>query len=511
MLTAHQTGESLWIATTELPGFPKLDRDISVDVCIVGAGIAGLTTAYLLAASGQKIVLLDNGTIGSGQTQCTSAHLSNVLDARYFEIEQLHGADGARLAAASHTAAIERIARIVTEGAVDCEFRRVDGYLLAASDYDHGILEHEYAAAVRAGLAVEQLTHAPLPHFDRGRCLRFAQQAQFHPLKYLVHLANAVAAERGRVFCQTRAKQIEGGSQARVVTEAGPVVKCKHIVVATNTPVNDLVAIHTKQAPYLTYVIGARVAKGAVETALYWDTADPFHYVRLEPGAPGSDFDILVVGGEDHKTGQASDVEERHDRLLAWARDRFPIISNEVEYRWAGQVMESFDGLAFIGRNPLDKDNVYIATGDSGNGLTHGTIAGMLIRDLILDRPNPWTDLYDPSRKMTGSLLEYAVENLNVATQYTDWLTPGEVGSPDEVLPGHGAIMRSGMNKIALYRDPDGKLTKLSAVCPHLGCLVTFNSVEQTWDCPCHGSRFKADGAVVNGPANCDLKHIEDQ
>lgn len=511
MLTAHQTGESIWIATSELPDFPKLSCDISADVCVIGAGIAGLTTAFLLASSGQKVVLLDDGTICSGQTQCTSAHLSNVLDSRYQEIERLHGADGARLAASSHTAAIERIARIVAEGNVDCEFRRVDGYLFAASDHDRNMLEQEYGAAVRAGLTVAQVAHAPLPHFDTGACLRFAEQAQFHPLKYLVHLANAIAAERGQIFCQTRAKRIEGGDQARVVTEAGPVVKCKHIVVATNTPVNDMVAIHTKQAPYLSYVIGARVPKGAVETALYWDTAEPFHYVRLEAGAPGSDFDVLIVGGEDHKTGQANDVAERHDRLLDWARERFPIISGEVEYRWAGQVMESFDGLAFIGRNPLDKDNVYIATGDSGNGLTHGTIAGLLIRDLILDRANPWTDLYNPSRKMTSALLEFAVENLNVASQYTDWLTPGEVSSPSEVAPGQGAIMRSGVSKVALYRDQDGKLTKLSAVCPHLGCLVTFNSVEQSWDCPCHGSRFKADGTVVNGPANCDLKHLEDE
>lgn len=510
MLTAHQTGESLWIATSELPEFPKLERDTTADVCIIGAGIAGLTTAYLLAQSGQKVVVLDDGTIGSGQTQCTSAHLSNVLDARYLEIERMHGADGARLAAASHTAAIERIARIVTEGAVDCEFRRVDGYLFAAVEHDRDMLEQEYAATVRAGLAVERVQHSPLTQFDTGSCLRFAMQAQFHPLKYLVHLANSVAAERGRIFCQTRAKQIEGGNEARVVTEAGPVIKAKHIVVATNTPVNDLVAIHTKQAPYLTYVIGARVPKGAVEPALYWDTADPFHYVRTEAGPVGSDFDILIVGGEDHKTGQARDVEQRHDRLLDWARTRFPIIGDEVEYRWAGQVMESTDGLAFIGRNPMDKDNVYIVTGDSGNGLTHGTIAGLLIRDLILDRSNPWTDLYNPARKMTSSLLEFAVENLNVATQYTDWLTPGEVSSPDEVLPGQGAIMRSGVNKVALYRDQDGKLTKLSAVCPHLGCLVTFNSVEQSWDCPCHGSRFKADGTVVNGPANCDLKPIDE-
>ena len=277
------------------------------------------------------------------------------------------------------------------------------------------------------------------------------------------------------------------------------------VVVATNTPVNDLVAIHTKQAPYVTYAIGIQVPKNSVTRALYWDTGDPYHYVRLQRE---NDHDILIVGGEDHKTGQANDGNERFAKLVQWTRERFPQ-SLDVEYRWSGQVMEPVDGLAFIGRNPLDSDNVYIATGDSGQGMTHGTIAGMLLTDLIQGRKNRWEDLYSPSRIRLRSLPEYASENINVAGQYADYVTAGDIKSESELKPGEGAIMRDGVSKIAVRRDENGNIHKLSAVCPHLGCVVAWNSTEQTWDCPCHGSRFSASGRVYQGPANSDLSEVE--
>jgi nitrite reductase/ring-hydroxylating ferredoxin subunit len=332
-------------------------------------------------------------------------------------------------------------------------------------------------------------------------CLRFPRQAQFHPLKYLAGLVKALMRDDGRVFGQTHATKIEGGSQARIETSHGPVVTSDVIVVATNTPVNDRVAIHTKQAPYVTYVIGVRIPTGSLTRALYWDTGDPYHYLRLQRE---DDYDVLIVGGEDHKTGQANDGNERFARLEQWTRERFPQ-SLEVEYRWSGQVMEPVDGLAFIGRNPLDEDNVYIATGDSGQGMTHGTIAGMLLSDLIQGRKNKWEDLYSPSRIRLKALPEYASENINVAGQYADYVTAGDIKSEDELKPGEGAIMRDGISKIAVRRDENGNVHKLSAVCPHLGCVVGWNSTEQTWDCPCHGSRFSAEGRVYQGPANSNL------
>ena len=303
-----------------------------------------------------------------------------------------------------------------------------------------------------------------------------------------------------RIHNHTRAFEFHGGDAARVVTDRG-VIHAGAVVVATNTPVNDWVTIHTKQAAYRSFVVGARVRRGSVPQLLLWDTPDPYHYVRIQSsqhGATGDD--ILIVGGEDHKTGQADDADERFARLEAWTRERFPQVE-AFDYRWSGQVMEPIDGLAFIGRNPSDHSNVYIATGDSGNGMTHGTIAGMLITDLIMGRDNPWASLYDPARITLKAGGEFAKENVNVAVQFKDLVTPGEVDDVGEIAPGHGAIVRRGASKVAVARAADGTLVERSAVCSHLGCIVQWNSIEQTWDCPCHGSRFGVDGHVLNGPA----------
>jgi Rieske Fe-S protein len=237
---------------------------------------------------------------------------------------------------------------------------------------------------------------------------------------------------------------------------------------------------------------------------LYWDTLDPYHYIRTQRLSNGSESEILIVGGEDHKTGQDEDPTKHFRALEEWTRDRFHSIA-AIEYRWSGQVLEPDDYLAFIGRNPSDQ-NIYIATGDSGMGMTHGTIAGMLITDLIQGRENPWSKLYDPSRKTLGALGEWTRENLNVAAQYGDWLSKGDADSAENMALGQGAIIRESVKPIACYRDPDGDLHRCAAVCTHLGCLVSWNTVEKTWDCPCHGSRFGIDGHVLNGPAVSPLK-----
>jgi glycine/D-amino acid oxidase-like deaminating enzyme/nitrite reductase/ring-hydroxylating ferredoxin subunit len=497
-----QASTSIWMDTAETPSQSRLKESIRTDVCIIGAGIAGLTTAYLLGREGRSVVVLDDGLSGGGMTGRTTAHLTNAFDDRYLEIEKLHGEEGSRLTADSHTAAIDKINKIITVEKIDCDFEWVDGFLFCGPEHTVDLLDDELAASHRAGLTrVEKVARAPIDSFNTGPALRFPRQAQFHPLKYLAGLVKGVMRDDGRVFGQTHATKIEGGSQARIETSHGPVVTSDIVVVATNTPVNDRVAIHTKQAPYITYVIGVRIPKGSVTRALYWDTGDPYHYLRLQRE---NDYDVLIVGGEDHKTGQANDGNERFGRLERWTRERFPQVL-EVEYRWSGQVMEPVDGLAFIGRNPLDEDNVYIATGDSGQGMTHGTIAGMLLSDLIQGRKNKWEDLYSPSRIRLKALPEYASENINVAGQYADYVTAGDIKSEDELKPGEGAIMREGVSKIAVRRDENGNVHKLSAVCPHLGCIVGWNSTEQTWDCPCHGSRFSAEGRVYQGPANSNL------
>jgi glycine/D-amino acid oxidase-like deaminating enzyme/nitrite reductase/ring-hydroxylating ferredoxin subunit len=495
---------SVWAATAQLPTFSPLTADTSADVCIVGAGISGLTTAYLLTQVGKSVVVLEDGAIGSGMTGVTTAHLVNALDDRFFTLERLHGERGARLAAESHTAAIDRIENIVARERINCDFSRLDGYLFRAPEHGDDFIDRELEAAHRAGLHhVSKVARAPLA-FDTGPCLRFPNQGQFHPLKYLAGVAQAIERGGGRIYAGTHATSLSGGKDAAVETNSG-VVHAKHVVVATNSPVNNLVAIHTKQAPYMTYVIGAKVPRHAVTTALYWDTGDPYHYIRLHQ--LDATHDLLIVGGEDHKSGQADDIEQRHPRLEQWTRERFPSVG-EVAYVWAGQVMEPVDSLAFIGRNPLDRENVYTVTGDSGNGMTHGTIAGMLITDLILGRHNAWADLYDPGRVTLRATGEFAKEAVNMAAQYADHLTGGDVGAVDEIARDSGAVLRRGASKIAVYRDATGELHERSAVCPHLGCVVAWNPADKTWDCPCHGSRFDKFGTVINGPANVGLPRV---
>src|SRR5665213_1456322 len=500
---------SVWMATATLPPFSILAKNEHADVCIVGAGIAGLTIAYLLGRAGRSVIVLDDGPIVSGETERTTAHLATALDDRYFELERLHGKKGARLAAESHAAAIDQIERIVLEEKIACDFERVDGYLFVPPDESTEILERELAAAQRAGLTdLEIITRAPLGSFDTGKALRFPRQGQFHPLKYLTALVQAIIRDGGRIYTETHATKIEGGEPARIETRGGATVTADAVVVATNTPVKDLLAIHTKQAAYRTFVIGAGVPAGSVHKALYWDKPDPYHYMRLQSlpktQLSSSASDLLIVGGEDHKTRQADDAEARYSRLEQWARTRFPMMA-EVKFRWSGQVMEPIDGVAFIGRNPMDKKNVFVATGFSGNGMTYGTIAGMLLTDLIQGRENVWQDLYVPSRKTLRAAKSFAKETINMAAQYGDWATKGDVKGDVLVPPNTGAVVRRGLHKIAVYCDTDGKRHECSAVCPHLGGIVAWNHSEQTWDCPCHGSRFDKFGKVLDGPAITNL------
>jgi glycine/D-amino acid oxidase-like deaminating enzyme/nitrite reductase/ring-hydroxylating ferredoxin subunit len=498
---------SAWMATADVPTFPPLDGDAECDVCIVGAGIAGLTTAYTLGRAGKRVIVLDDGPIGGGETGRTTAHLSWALDDFYAEIEKVHGHDGARIAAESHRSAVDRIEAITREERIECDFERVNGYWFAAAKADEGVLDAEAAAARRAGVMdVTRVATVPgVPFHASG--LRFGNQGQFHPLKYLAGLARAIVRRGGRICSGSHVAEFEARPRRpQLKTSDKHTVTADAVVFATNSPVNDWVTMHTKQAAYRTYVIAVRIPRGAVAPGLYWDTRNPYHYVRL---TRNDNELLLIVGGEDHKTGQADDNERRFGLLLEWTRQHFPM-AGDIAYRWSGQVIEPNDYMGFIGLNP-GSENVYIATGDSGQGMTHGTIAGMLIPDLILGIENRWVKLYDPSRVTARSAVPFLRENMNVAAQYVDWLTPGEVSSPDEIRPGSGAVMRQGAKKFAVYCDEDGTPHIRSAVCPHLFCIVDWNSVEKTWDCPCHGSRFDRYGKVVNGPANSDLADPKDK
>src|SRR5436305_9506178 len=495
-----------------------LTENLTTDICVIGAGIAGVTAAYSLACEGHGVILIDDGPIGGGMTGRTTAHLVNALDDRYYELEKMLGQEFSRLSAESHTAAIDRIEKIVGDENLDCDFARVAGYLFLPPGGSVTDLKHELDAALRAGLLeVQRVDRIPIGKFTTDGVLRFPRQAQFHPLKYLNGGARVMIDRGGRIFTGTRVVKVEDGDQVSIETSKGHFIKARAAIVATNCPINDRLVIHSKQAPYATYVLTLRVTR-EVEHVLLWDTAEtaeeekqvlgpiPYHYVRFARDNAG---DVLIVGAEDHKTGQASDFEARLAKLERWTLDRFPFVG-EITDQWSGQVMEPVDGMAYIGRNPGDK-NVFIVTGDSGNGITHGILAGILIVDLVAGRENPWAKLYDPSRKTLNPrvLADYVTENANVAAQFRDYITPGSAKSVDEIKSGEGAVLRDGLKKTAVYRDENGNLYAFSAICPHLGCVVRWDGCETTWDCPCHGSRFDALGCVLNGPAISDLEQAE--
>jgi glycine/D-amino acid oxidase-like deaminating enzyme/nitrite reductase/ring-hydroxylating ferredoxin subunit len=503
-----------WFGTAPaLPTFAPLAENTTADVVVVGGGLAGLTTAYLLGQEGLRVLLLEDGELASGETGRTTAHLSFALDDRYTTLENLFGQEGARLAADSHAAAIDTIERIVGDEAIACDFTRLDGYLFLPAGGTAQELHDELAAAHRAGCTgVEYRPQAGTTGFEPGECLRWPGQGQFHILKYVAGLAAAIGRQGGRICTRTRVSEVHGGAPARVVTDKGLEVQASRgIVVATNTPFNDRVVMHTKQAPYRTYAVAARVPKGSVTKALYWDTADPYHYVRLQEVSEGPrggqvGYDLLIVGGEDHKTGQEDNPDARLRCLEEWTRERFPMVQ-AFDYRWSGQVMEPNDSLGYAGRNPLDSDNVFIISGDSGHGMTHATLGARIVTDLLQGRDNPWAALYDPGRVTVRreSAQEFIRENVNVALEYTDLLTGGDVKSAEEIPAGEGAVLRRGLSKVAVYKDEQGTTHECSAICPHLGCVVHWNQLEKSWDCPCHGSRFSALGELLSGPAASGL------
>lgn len=500
---SNSSSRPLWLATESAPHYPALAEDVDADVCVIGAGIGGLTTAYLLTCAGKKVVVIDAIGVGAGETGRTTAHFFPP-DEWYASIEDSFGAEHAAKISTSFKEATDLVESIIVTESIDCEFERLSGYLYSLGESGEADIENEYQAAQRAGAESVKLDRVPGLSFDTGSCIEFKGLAQFHPIKYLAGLAAAITKRGGHIFCNTRATEINKEEKHIISTNGGKVF-ANSVVVATNTPFNlETLFTHTKQAAYQTYVIGVRVPKGSVPRVLLWDTGDPYYYVRLAEDANQPDYDILVVGGADHKTGNEKHPEHRYDEIEKWVRERFPMALS-VQYQWSGEVMEPADGIAYLGRNPMGDQNTYIITGDSGNGMTHCTIGAMIISDLICGRDTPWEALYSPNRKVTHGISEFISEQADTLAKYREWLTPGEVGSVDEIACSQGAIVRSGIHKLAVYRDEQGSLHSLSAKCTHLGCIVHFNSAERSWDCPCHGSRFSTDGDVLHGPATASL------
>jgi len=497
-----------WSLSELPPTHGPLTGDLETEVCIIGAGIAGLTTAYRCLLEGRKVVVLDQGEVGAGETLRTSAHLANALDDRFTYLERRHGRTGARLLAESHAAAIDTIESLCAEHGIECGFERLSGYLYPAeAEGPAEFLSQECEAAVRAGLVAELVEVPRLGFGEKAPALRFAHQGACDMGEYLSGLARVVLQKGGRIHTSSRVLEVIPGDRARVQLGTGQCVTAGHVVVATGMPITSTASLPLKQAAYRSYVCAFMIPAGRVVRGLHWDNEDPYHYVRLAAcTTPGHEF--LLVGGEDHKTGQDDAPEECFARLTAWAQKRYPF-ANEPDYQWSGQILEPMDRVGFVGRSPGLGDNVYVITGDSGNGLSLGTLGAKILADAIAGRANEWSQVYEPGRSMLPALGTLISEATNLAVQYFDHLRPGDVDSVDQIGPEEGALLREGLSLHAVYRDKNGECHVCSAICPHLGGVVHWNTVEKTWDCPCHGSRFDALGKVMTGPATGDLLPIE--
>ncbi|RKH62871.1 FAD-dependent oxidoreductase [Corallococcus llansteffanensis] len=497
-MTDERLHKSLWTVTTPPRDFPRLPGDLAVDVAIIGGGMAGLTTAWLLKRAGKKVAVLEMHRILSGQTGQTTAHLTELLDTPYTTLLQDFGDKGAHLAASSVRAAIEQIASLVESLSIRCGFTRVPGFRYAETERELRELLLEVSAARQVGLLASFTKDVPLPFPVKG-ALRVEDQALFHPREYLLGLADRIPGDGCHVFENTKVVDLFDGTPCRVVTEHGTVT-AQTVVEATTTPLNR-VAMHTKLYPYRTYAVAGPLT-GPLEPGQYYDSRDPYHYIRTQQvdGVP-----YAIVGGEDHKVGAEEDTASCFAALEDYTRKHLPV--KDITHRWSGQVIEPADGLPYIGRN-VGSRHVYVATGFSGTGMTFGTLAGMLLSDLILGNENPYAALYDAGRvKPRAGAKDFLQENADVAFRFVaDRLAKPDGHHLADVAPGEGRILEVEGRKVAVYREEDGTAHAVSPVCTHLGCHVHWNNAERSWDCPCHGGRFSPTGRVLNGPAVKDLE-----
>ena len=509
MNVGDEHSQSFWMLESPVVDAPPLTGDESCDVVVIGSGIAGLSTAYELARFGRSVTVIDRGGIGNGMTARTTAHLASELDDFYSELIRARSEEDARLYHESQVAAINRIEAICRDEAIDCDFRRLDAFLVPTEEGPIADLQEEFDACRAIGAEVEWAERAPIDGLDTGRCLKFPNQARFHPTRYLKGLAQAIERLGGRFYANTAyVGHDESDDHVRIDTEGGAAIRASAAVFATNSPVNDKVAIHTKQTPDRTYVVAGRVPRGSAPDILLWDTYDAYHYARIQELDETSD--LLIAGGEDHRSGEATDMDERLGRLADWTRKRFPTFTT-VDFSWSGQVLEPIDFMPFSGRNP-GNENIYIHTGDSGQGITNGVAGSLIISALILGRDCAFAPVLDPARKSAtsgASVMEFVRGQTGAVKNLAEHLGPGELDSVDELGPDEGGIIRRGLKKVAAYRSADGTLIERSATCTHMGCIVHWNGFERCWDCPCHGSQFAPDGAVLNGPAVKPLAEVE--
>jgi glycine/D-amino acid oxidase-like deaminating enzyme/nitrite reductase/ring-hydroxylating ferredoxin subunit len=497
----------VWIDTAPIQKFPKLQKSIAVDIVVVGAGVTGITAAYLLKKAGSTVALIERERVASIDTGHTTAHLTYVTDVDLQQLVRNFGKDHAQAAWDAGAAAIDEIERIVEAEGIECEFTRVPAYVHAraggSSKKEASSLKKEADLAAKLGFDAAYLSS--VPYFNLP-AVRFANQAKFHPRKYLRSLVAKIPGSGSHVFEKSAVNEFD--VKKRGVRVNRNWISFDRVMMATNDPLVGLASMttatlfQTKLSLYTSYALGARVPSNTIPEALFWDTRDPYDYLRIDRHR---EFDYIVYGGEDHKTGQRKKTQKAYVRL--WQRLKKIAPEAQVDHRWSGQIISTPDGLPYIGENA---ERQFIATGYCGNGITFGTIAAIMARDWIAGRKNPWSQLFAVDRKkIKGAAWNYLRENKDYPYyMIKDRLARAEAASVRELRPGDGMITGRRGKKVAAFRDASGDIHRLSPVCTHLGCLVRWNPSESTWDCPCHGSRFKPTGEVIAGPAEEPLPPI---
>jgi glycine/D-amino acid oxidase-like deaminating enzyme/nitrite reductase/ring-hydroxylating ferredoxin subunit len=490
----------LWLDGADTD-FAPLEGDLDVDVAVVGAGITGATTACLLKREGRRVALLETNRVAFGATGYTTAKLTVGHGLVYARLAGSFGPEIARSYARSMQEAIERVASLVVELGIDCDFERASNYVYAESEAAAADVRREAKAAQEAGVAAELTTETELP-YPVAAAVRVHDQAQFHPWKYVAGLARFVDGDGSHVFELTRVTDVESGDPCRVVTPHG-VVRARHVVVATQLPFLDRGLFFTTSHPTTSYAIAVAVAEAP--QGMYISSDQPTRSVRSAPAEGGGR--LLIVGGEGHKPGAEADTRKRYERLERFLRERFG--AGPSEYRWSTHDYVPVDGLPYIGRLRRGDARVLTATGFAKWGMTKGTLAASILTDTIAGRENEYAALYDAKRLDLGrSASSFAKENAKVGARFFGDRLRRRAGpeAVERLSPGEGTIVRVGARHYAVSRTDEGELLVLSARCTHLGCLVGWNGADRAWECPCHGSRFTADGTLVQGPATADLE-----
>jgi glycine/D-amino acid oxidase-like deaminating enzyme/nitrite reductase/ring-hydroxylating ferredoxin subunit len=496
--------ESFWIDTGPAQSSrPPLEGEVRAEVAVLGGGIAGITTALLLAEADVDVVLLEAGQLAHGVSGYTTAKVTSQHGAIYSRLRSRFGADVARTYGQANEEALAWIAERIERDGIDCDFRRQPAYLYASEPSSREKLEKEAEAAVEAGLPASLVETTPLP-YPVEAALRFDEQAEFHVRKYLLALAEQLERRGGRIYEGSRALAVDAGPPCTVSTTAGSVV-AERVVVATHYPFLDRSLAFARLHPHRSYAIVCNL-EGAPPLGMHINVESPTRSIR---GVLLDGRELLLVGGEGHRTGEGGDTRERYRRLEEFAREHWQV--RAVEYGWSTQDNVTIDGLPYVGRLTPRNDRLLMATGFAKWGMTGGTAAALLLSDLLLGRGNAWAPVFDPNRlgQLRGGL-KLLEENGRVGLHFVgDRLRQRGTRSLEDLAPGEGDVVRLGGEKVAGHRRDDGSLVAVSSRCTHLGCQLNWNTAERSWDCPCHGSRFSPEGEVLQGPAVKPLERKE--